>query len=134
MGIKVNLPSGKILDITIMPFEIAWEISQNVTKELGKLNLNPDALKLFNKPKGSDIEIEELFSLKDPLCAILSNSVFIDCAKTCFMKCTYNSLRIDQDTWESEEARADFILVVYYVLVNNLSPFFKHLGSFLPTK
>lgn len=131
---KTTLPSGAVLDITLLPFEIAWEISQNVTKELGKLEIDPSVLSLFNKPKGEDIALSELFSLKNPLCAVLSNQVFIDCAKTCFTKCTYKSLRIDQDTWESVDARGDFISAVYCVLLENISPFFKNLDSFLPKK
>jgi hypothetical protein len=117
-----------------MPFETAWDVSQNVTKELGKLDIDSSALNLFNKPKDADVDLADLFSLKNPICAVLSNRVLVDCAKTCFTKCTYKSLRIDQDTWESEEARSDFIPAVYYVLLENLSPFFKNLTSFLPTK
>jgi hypothetical protein len=132
--IKINLPSGSILDVTLMPFEIAWEVSQAVLKEVKKLDIETAALDLFNRPKEADVGIGDLLKLKDPICEVLSNPVFVENAKKCFVKCTYKSLRIDDDTFESVEARGDFIHIVYHVLSTNISPFFKSLDSFLPKK
>lgn len=134
MSKKITLPSGASLDITIMPFETSWGVSQAVIKELGRLEVDSSVLDVFKKDRNAEIDLAELFSLKNPICAVLSNPVFVEAAKTCFVKCTYKSMRINEDTFEDQGSRGDFIPAVYYVLLENISPFFTNLTSVFSTK
>ena len=131
---KITLPSGAILDITLMPFETAWEVSQMVTKEIEKLAIDPSVMHMFSRDEKTDVNLSEIFNLKGPICSILANPVLVDAAKICFFKCTYNDVRIDKNTFEKVECRSDFIPAIYFVLKENLSPFFGSLLSFFTTK
>ena len=131
---KITLPSGAILDITLMPFEAAWDVCQLVTKEIEKLAIDPSVLSIFSKDEKTDVTIAELFNLKGPICSILANPILVEAAKICFVKCTYDDIRIDKHTFEKVECRGDFIPAVYFVLKSNLSPFFGSLLLFFSTK
>jgi len=131
---KIKLPSGAVLDVTLMPFETAWEVCQLVTKEIEKLSIDPNVMNIFSRDEKTDVSFAELFDLKGPICGILSNPMLVAAAKVCFARCTYNDIRIDKNTFEKVECRGDFIPVVYFVLKENLSPFFGSLLSFFSTK
>lgn len=122
---KIDLVSGAVLEITPMPFEKAWEVMQVVIKEIEGINLG-DLGFLFSK-----FDPSELFKLKGPLCALLSNKKMVEAAKLCFPKCTINGLKIDDSTFDIPSLRSDYISIIFYVLTVNISPFFKNLGSFL---
>ena len=128
MAEKITLPSGSTLEITLMPFEEAWELCQTVSGILEHLKIDLSTL---------DMEVarpQDLIALKGPICALLSNKDIILAAKACFKRCLYNGLKIDNDTFEASEKRADFIPVVYYVIFKNISPFFENLFSYLGKK
>jgi hypothetical protein len=122
---KITLPSGAIIDITLLPFEEAWGVSQTMAKEVERINFD---IKAFN---WNDFQMMDALNLKNPICAILSSQAVIDAAKICFKRVTYNGLKIDSQTFEKREHRADFLPVVFYVLRENISPFFENLFSFL---
>jgi len=48
---KIKLPSGAVLDVTLMPFETAWEVCQLVTKEIEKLSIDPKVMNFFPEMK-----------------------------------------------------------------------------------
>lgn len=132
---KITLPSGSCLEITLMPWERAWEISQTVTKELELLKIEISDLEVFKRDfEDPDFNPLELINLKNPICSLISNKVFISAAKACFEKCTIDNLRINNDTFEKEDKRCDFIPAVYHVLMQNLTPFFSNLLSYFTTK
>jgi hypothetical protein len=131
---KITLPSGAVLDITLMPFKTAWAVSQTVIKELGRLEVDTSILSLFKNERDYNVSLADILSLKSPVCAILSNKIIEEEAITCFTKCTYKGLRITEDTFEAEESRGDYIYACFHVLSSNLSPFFTSLTSFLPKK
>lgn len=122
---KITLDSGAVLDITLLPFEEAWGVCQTLTKELEKIQFDPRSINF------SDFQATDIINLKSPICAILSSQAVLECAKTCFKRCTYNGLKIDSQTFEKRELRADFLPVVFQVLKENVSPFFENLLSSL---
>jgi hypothetical protein len=122
---KTTLPSGAVLDITLLPFEEAWGVSQIITKEIEKLTLD------IKSVDWKEFKMSDALNLKNPICAILSSSAVVDAAKTCFKRVTYNGLKIDSQTFEKREFRSDFLPVVFYVLKENISPFFENLFSSL---
>ena len=46
----------------------------------------------------------------------------------CMAICLYNGAKITRDTFESDTARGDYLIVAKEVLVYNLTPFFKGLA------
>lgn len=131
MSIKIILSSGAKLEITPLPYLKAWSVSQIVIKEVEKIGLDPKDLKSidFNNPMAADV-----LNFKNPLCAVLASESILEAAKTCMERCTYNGLRIDDDTFERIEARQDFLPVVFSVLKENISPFFANLFSYFTKK
>jgi hypothetical protein len=124
---KITLPSGSILDITLLPFEEAWGVSQAITKEIERINFDIRSLNL------KEFVMSDVMNLKNPICAILSSKPIIDAAKLCFKRATYNGLKIDSQTFENRENRPDFLPTVFYVIKENISPFFENLLSSLKT-
>lgn len=122
---KTTLPSGAVLDITLLPFEEAWGVSQSITKEIERIDFD---IKSIN---WQEFKMSNVVNLKNPICAILSSQVVIEAAKVCFKRCTYNGLKIDSQTFEKREHRSDFLPVVFHVLKENISPFFENLFSSL---
>jgi hypothetical protein len=122
---KTTLPSGAVLDITLLPFEEAWGVSQSITKEIERIDFD---IKSIN---WQEFKMSNVVNLKNPICAILSSQIVIEAAKVCFKRCTYNGLKIDSQTFEKREHRSDFLPVVFHVLKENISPFFENLFSSL---
>lgn len=128
MGDKITLPSGAILDITLLPFEEAWTVVQTITKVLEGIHIDLKEVDFAN------IGATDVFNLKSPICAVLSNKDIIDAARICFKRTLYNGIKIDGHTFETKDSRKDFLPVVYHVIKENISPFFANLLSLLGTK
>lgn len=131
MSIKSILPSGAKLEITPLPYLKAWGVSQVLAKEVEKIGLD---MKEFKSIDFKNLLAVDALSFKNPLCALLASESILEAAKTCMERCTYNGLRIDEDTFERIEARQDFLPVVFSVLKENISPFFANLFSFFTKK
>jgi hypothetical protein len=127
MSIKITLSSGAKLEITPLPYLKAWGVSQDVLKEVKKLNVDINTLKTIDF---KNLLAVDALSFAGPLCEVLSNEKIIEAATVCMERCTYNGLKIDADTFEKIEARQDFLPVVFSVLKENISPFFANLFSF----
>jgi len=125
---KVNLPSGAILELDLLSFADAWEVTQLLTAELEKINVDLKSIDFSN------VQATDIVNLKGPICAVLSNKQITAIANACFKKCIYNGLRIDANTFEKKEARADYLPVVFHALRANVTPFFANLLSFLEKK
>jgi hypothetical protein len=127
MTIKTILSSGAKLEITPLPYLKAWGVSQDVLKEVKKLNIDINTLKTIDF---KNLMAVDALSFAGPLCEILSNEKIVEAANICMERCTYNGLKIDSETFEKIEARQDFLPVVFSVLKENISPFFANLFSF----
>jgi hypothetical protein len=122
---KTTLPSGAVLDITLLPFEEAWGVSRSITREIERIDFDIRSI------NWQEFQMSNVVNLKNPICAILSSQAVVDAAKICFKRCTYNGLKIDSQTFEKREHRSDFLPVVFHVLKENISPFFVNLFSSL---
>lgn len=123
--VKHKLPSGAQFEIHALSFEKAWEITQIVLKEFESVKLDLKSTD-FKELMGMDV-----FALKGPICGILSSQTMVAAAKKCFAHCLYNNARIDENTFDSSEARGDFIFCCFYALKENVYPFFASLISSL---
>jgi hypothetical protein len=111
---KVALPSGAELDVTMSPFKIARALYMSVADEMKGLKLDPKA------------EVDANF-WKDLLCTGLASKRIEEALAECMKRCTYNGLKITDDTFEPVEARADYLMVCFGVAKENIQPFTKDL-------
>ena len=125
MSEKVKLPSGTELDITLLPYEDAWEVQSVVATVLEQMKIDLKGLDLKN------LLATDMLQFKGPILHLLSSKDVKDAAQKCFVKCTYSNRRIDSQTFEPKAARGDFIPAMFHVLKENISPFFGGLLSIL---
>jgi hypothetical protein len=107
----LTLVSGARLDITISPFAIAKKLADAVSMDFERLGIveSMDSFKAITKigVKGfSSRRIDK--ALKDVWPRVL-----------------YNKKRVTDDTWESLEARGDYIQARMEVVKENVLPFLK---------
>lgn len=111
---EVTLPSGAILQITLSSFPVSKELYQTILEEFKHLNLDGEK------------EIDpNLF--KDIFCTGFSSKKIEKCVWKCMEKAVYNKLKIDENTFEPEEARQDYTTVLMEVAKANVNPFLKSL-------
>ncbi len=108
------LKSGKELVITLAPFAASKALWQAVLEEAKGLNIQDD----------TDLGVA---LIKDLFCVGFSSKKIEAALDECLKRATYAGLKIDADTFEKEEARADYIEVCYEVAKANLLPFTKSL-------
>ena len=125
---KITLPSGALLDITLLPYEEAWHVSQQIAKVIEPIKLDIKGIDLAR------IGAEDIMRFQGPLMQVLASKDVITAAKICFKRCTYNGLKIDDMTFNPAEARKDYLFVVVHVLRENIAPFFAGLSLSSGTK
>jgi len=122
---KITLPSGALLDITLMPYEQAWEICQIVTRFFEGVKLD------IGKIDIKELLAADITKISGTVCQILSSKELVEAGRRCFVRCTIDGVKIASDTFEKKESRADFIPTIFYALRENISPFFANLLSSL---
>lgn len=114
-----TLPSGAILKFNLASFTEGRALYQACLEELKSLSLDPEK------------EIDSnLF--KDIFCAALSSKKIESCVWACFKRATLSrgssgDLKIDESSFESLEARQDYIPACFEVAKENIVPFAKSL-------
>jgi hypothetical protein len=112
---EVNLPSGKILRVGLAPFADSKALYQSILIELKGIKAEAKQ------------EIDTNF-IKDILCSILSSGNVDRTISKCMDRCLYGGLKIDAQTFEPEENRQDYIIVLQEVAWSNIEPFLKGLS------
>lgn len=110
----MKLPSGAELVITVAPFIDSRALYQSILKEMKHLKME------------AKTELNTNF-VKDIFCSLLSSKEVEVALDTCMKRCTYKGLKIDDDTFESIDARGDYLLVCVEVAKENILPFMKSL-------
>lgn len=119
---KVSLPSGAELEMTLAPF-MEGERLFTATAECLK------SVKIDGQADVSDLT-SNLNSLKDAFLSCLTSQDMKDAILACMKRCTYNKQRITSwDVFDNIEARQDYLAVCWEVVKFNLSPFTKSLIS-----
>jgi len=111
---KIKLPSGAELSITLAPFAESKGLYQAILKDIQHLKIDGEQEMDYN-------------FLKDILCAGLSSDGVDKALTVCMNRATYNNLKIDENTFEPEKARQDYLLVCFEVAKVNIEPFTKSL-------
>lgn len=116
--IKYVLPSGDEFNITPLPFDESWEISQNILHEIKDLNINLEGVD-FESIKDADV-----IRFMGPICHILSSHNIRDKVIQCFKRCNINGQKVG-----FEEKRGDYVFAAFYALKENVYPFFENLAT-----
>lgn len=111
-GEEVSLPSGAKLIVKPAPFSEAKNLWRACSNELLRLKINMT----------TNIDVN---FIKDAIC-IASSSPEIEAALIpCLRRCLYAGMRINDGTFEKEDARKDYLLVLAEVLKVNVFPFLE---------
>ena len=132
---NIPLSSGATLGFQLARFNDGMNLFNATFKELVGVPFGA---------QGSSLDIAnflkmDISELKDVVIKVATSDKVQEAIWKCMESCTYQSfndsvgLKITKNTFESEDARADFLLVVWEVATLNLVPFFKNLGSLLST-
>lgn len=113
---EVVLPSGAKLQISPSPFLVSKALFQSILEEAKSLKLDPQA----------EIDVN---MFKDMFCGGFSSRKIELCLNECLKKVLYNGLRIDEETFEPDAARQDYVTVCWEVILENVTPFTKALTS-----
>jgi len=126
---EVKLSSGAILGLQMADFEDGTALYQTLCAELVGIQIPMQATDLKSMAS-MDISV-----LKDGFLKLMASKAIYSQVWKCMNSCTYAPagteapLRILKNTFQTEEARKDFLPVAWEVLSYNLAPFFESLGS-----
>lgn len=112
---EISLPSGKKLSIGSTPFSESKALFQAVLEELRKIGISS---------KDDHMEV-----MKNLFCMGFSSKKVEDALAVCLKRCLYDGLKIDENTFEPEESRADYLPVCLEVVKENVAPFLKGLSA-----
>jgi len=118
----ITLKSGSILEIGIAPFSTGTRLMKTIARELASVKFDLDATNLSNL-SGQDINV-----IKNAIFQLVQSEAVETAVLECAKRCLYNGEKITPQTFEPEDARQDYLPVVWEVMQANLSPFFKSLG------
>lgn len=123
----ITLPSGRVLDVKIVPFSMGKKLFKTLARELLAVRLDLDITKIKNV---GDLDVNVL---KDALLQVIASDAIEGCFFECAEKCLIDGQKITKDSFEHETARQDYLPAAWEVMKANLTPFFKGLASALPT-
>lgn len=121
---KYQLSSGKVLEFSLAGTEVALELFRKVLNECKNAGLD------FNFTEETRI-IDAIASNKEALLNIFSSKSVMDAVCECCSKVLYDKKHFSMELFEEEKARADFFSVMVIVGVENLTPFFPQVHSYL---
>lgn len=113
---KVTLPSGSELTVQIATFADSKQLFHMLLEEVRTVPMDPS------------VELDSNF-YKDLVCIGMSSKKIEAALQKCFTRCLYNGVRIDHTTFESVEARGDYLTVCLEVAEDNIHPFMKNLSA-----
>lgn len=110
---EFKLPSGASLKYNLAPFKEGRDLYQIVIREMKDVPFN------------SKREIGEV--LKDLALIAMSSKEIEVAIWACLKRARYNDIKITEETFESVDARGDYMTVCFEVAKANLEPFMKSL-------
>lgn len=120
----ITLNSGNLLTVNPPPFALANKLLKTVARELTAVSFDLD----LGNVDLAKIAPKDINTLKNAAFQLLQSDAVEAAVFACVERCLYNGQKITRDTFESPEARADYLPVVWEVMKASLTPFFKNLG------
>ena len=127
----VDLQSGAKLNMTLGGFEETHRLLQAVTKEIEGVKLAAGLSGIDFKNFDSDMPVtgELLDVIKTLVARVIYSQEIMACLWPCMARSERNGIRVTKELFDDERAREDFLPIVREVMVYNLAPFLKNLGS-----
>jgi hypothetical protein len=110
---EVTLPSGRVLTVNPAPFHDAKKLYQAIGGEALRVQII-----------GED-DLSE--TIKNVICLGSSSLAIEQALNPCMKRCLYQGVKIDDRSFEPEEAREDYLDICVEVAKENLRPFTKSL-------
>ena len=117
----ITLKSGSTLEIGIASFAAGNRLMKTVARELASVSFD------FNLSSFSDLSGQDINVLKNAVFQLLQSDALEAALMECAKKSLYNGEKITPQTFESDDARQDYMPVAWEVMKANLSPFFRGL-------
>lgn len=111
---KKELASGKTLHITIGSFDECLDLWMTINEEAKGINMS------------SEVEIDTNL-LKNIFCTANSSRKIKEKLDPLLKRCLYDNAPINEKTFQSIEAREDYLEIIEVVAVENIRPFVKGL-------
>lgn len=125
----MTLKSGRTLVLNLAPFAVGNKLKKTVARELLDVHVDLGKLKL-----GHELGMESLAdpavlnTFKDALLTALASDKIEAAMFECAIRCTLDGHKITPDSFEDPDARQDFLVVAWEVMVFNLTPFLAGLN------
>lgn len=133
--IEKKLPSGNVLEISTLSMLKAYKVSQEAIEIISTMDIDLGETKL-SRDDIKKIFATDILKFGQTIMQVFANDKLVDLAHQCFERCTYNGLRLTTNPETIEETFGDefgdYPIAMAYVLIENIKPFMKSLGSFLP--
>ena len=118
---KLSLKSGATLELQLASFAEAMRLFKTIANELKAVDIELDGLSL-EKIKGTNIN-----GIKNAVLQLIGSDAIETAVAKCMVRCLYNGQKIGPQTFETIEARADYLPVSWEVVKFNMAPFFANL-------
>ena len=129
-NLKKKLESGADIEIQMASWEVCNRLLKVVMREVEAVKINLGAKGGMKSLADLDVNDDLLNTIKDISARLISSDAVEAVLWDCFKTVVYNGQRITKrDVFEPAEAREDYLPIAKEVLVYNLAPFFKSLGS-----
>ena len=130
---EITLPSGRTLLVTIAPFSAANKFRKVMAKEMLSVDLDLGGLTAPKDGTLLDLDLtklppEALSTIKNLFCTLLASDAIEACFWECAQRCTIDGAKVDKNSFDPAETRADFLPCAWEVMKTNVPPFFESLG------
>lgn len=122
MSEQIELKSGRILMLGTPPFGKAKRLFKAIANELKQVEIELESLDLKTLG-GKDIN-----AFKNAIMQLIGSDALEAAFWDCAVHSTLNSEKITERVFDPEDARSDYLPVVWEVIRHGLSPFFKNLS------
>lgn len=124
------LESGASIEIQMASWEVCNRLLKAVMREIESVKISVGIRPGMKSLAELDVNEDVLNTIKDIAARLISSDNVETILWECFKTVTYRGKRITtKDIFEPEDARCDYLPIAKEVLVYNLAPFFKNLGS-----
>ena len=129
-NLKKKLESGSEIEIQMASWEVSNRLLKAVMREIEAVKVNLGAKGGIKSLADLEVTDDLLNTIKDVATRLIASDAVEAVLWDCFKTVVYNGQRITKrDVFDPSEAREDYLPIAKEVLVYNLSPFFKSLGS-----
>ncbi len=110
---EIALPSGSKLRLTLAPFAESKALFQACMEEA--------------KGCGFESRTEVLGFVKDVICTAMYSPKIEAAIRLCMKRCLIDNQQVEDKLFEAEDKRQDWVIAMYEVAQENVSPFLKGL-------